>query len=467
MSSAPSPEQATTGKQARNKRRSRKKGSKQGAVDVKQGEGANTTEANGAPGHQAGPRKGGGPGGPVPHSPEKQHPPSQQRQPSSPTPVAASSPPRSPASPSSFSSSSSSSDSASASSPSPSSPTPAPTATATTSNPISAKDGKDLTTMDYYFDSYSHFGIHEEMLKDEVRMDRYRRAITHNRHLFKGKVVLDVGCGTGILSMFAAKAGAKMVYGVDMASIADQATKIVKANGLSDRVQIIRGKIEDITLPVKQVDIIISEWMGYFLLYESMLDTVLIARDKWLKKGGLIFPDKASLYLCAIEDSEYRKDKIDFWDDVEGFDMSCIKEMALLEPLVDCCEAEQIISNGARVLDVDIYTVKKEDLDFTGEFKLELIRSDYVHALVAYFTVDFTETHTKIRLATGPRSPYTHWKQTVFYLKEPFVANRLDTITGKIKVKRNDKNPRDLDIQIDCQLHGKHATTASQFYRLR
>lgn len=63
-------------------------------------------------------------------------------------------------------------------------------------------------------------------------------------------------------------------------------------------------------LPITEFDIIISEWMGYFLLYESMLDTVLLARDKYLKKGGLIFPDSAKLYLAAIEDSEYKEEKI-------------------------------------------------------------------------------------------------------------------------------------------------------------
>ena len=73
------------------------------------------------------------------------------------------------------------------------------------------------------------------------------------------------------------------------------------------------------------MDIIISEWMGYFLFYESMLDTVLFARDKWLIPGGLIFPDKATLYVAAIEDAEYKSEKIDFWNNVYGFDMSCIR----------------------------------------------------------------------------------------------------------------------------------------------
>lgn len=90
----------------------------------------------------------------------------------------------------------------------------------------------------------------------------------------------------------------------------------MKQNGFSDTITLIQGKVEDITLPVDKVDIIISEWMGYFLLYESMLDTVIYARDKWLAPGGLLFPDKAQLYVCAIEDAQYRERKLEFWNNV-------------------------------------------------------------------------------------------------------------------------------------------------------
>ena len=146
----------------------------------------------------------------------------------------------------------------------------------------------------------------------KVRTLTYRNSMWHNKHLFRGKVVLDVGCGTGILPMFAARAGAKMVIGVDMSSIVDHAKQIVKDNKLDDVVTIIRGKVEEISLPegVDKVDIIISEWMGYCLFYESMLDTVLYARDKWLAPNGLMFPDRATLYVCGIEDRQYKDDKI-------------------------------------------------------------------------------------------------------------------------------------------------------------
>ena len=53
------------------------------------------------------------------------------------------------------------------------------------------------------------------------------------------------------------------------------------------------------------------------------------SRDKWLAPGGLIFPDKATLTICGIEDEEYKRDKIDYWENVYGFDMSCIKALAM------------------------------------------------------------------------------------------------------------------------------------------
>ncbi len=109
---------------------------------------------------------------------------------------------------------------------------------------------------------------------------------------------------------FAVKAGAKHVIGVDMSTIILKAREIVEANGMSDKITLIQGKMEEVDLPFPKVDIIVSEWMGYFLLYESMLDTVLYARDKYLAKDGLIFPDKATIYFAGIEDGEYKDEKI-------------------------------------------------------------------------------------------------------------------------------------------------------------
>jgi len=327
---------------------------------------------------------------------------------------------------------------------------------------------EEMTSKDYYFDSYSHFGIHEEMLKDEVRTKTYRNAIVNNKHLFRGKTVLDVGCGTGILSMFAAQAGAAHVYGVDCSSIIDKAKEIVALNGFADKITLVKGKVEEVTLPVDKVDIIISEWMGYFLLYESMLDTVLVARDKWLVEGGLLFPDKATMYMCAIEDGEYKEEKIAFWDNVYGFDMSPIKKLAMLEPLVDTVEEEAVLTDSKSFFDIDINTVTKEQLAFTSPFSVTFTKNDFCHAVVSYFDVDFSPSHKPMKISTGPADRYTHWKQTVFYLVEPLAASAGDTLSGVLKCFPNDKNPRDLDITIDFSFTGASGNQEwSQTYRLR
>lgn len=153
-----------------------------------------------------------------------------------------------------------------------------------------------------YFNSYSHFGIHHEMLTDKIRTESYRDAILNNSHNFKDKIVLDIGCGTGILSMFAAKAGASKVIGVDQSEVIYKAMDIIRENDLNDKVHLFKGRLEDSNLPVEKVDIIVSEWMGYFLLFEGMLDSFINARDKYLKPDGLVLPNRCNISLVGCSD---------------------------------------------------------------------------------------------------------------------------------------------------------------------
>jgi protein arginine N-methyltransferase 1 len=136
----------------------------------------------------------------------------------------------------------------------------------------------------------------------------------------------------------------------------------------------------------------------------SSADSRAAARLRLQVEGGLIFPDIATMHIAAIEDQEYKEEKINFWDDVYGFDYSCIKEIALREPLVDTVDLKSVVTEPCQIKHIDIRTVKKEDLAFTA---------DYVHAFLAWFDIDFSCCFKPVKFSTGPHARYTHWKQTV------------------------------------------------------
>uniref|UniRef100_A0A3B5QTD1 type I protein arginine methyltransferase n=1 Tax=Xiphophorus maculatus TaxID=8083 RepID=A0A3B5QTD1_XIPMA len=282
-----------------------------------------------------------------------------------------------------------------------------------------------------YFSSYGHYGIHEEMLKDKVRTESYRDFMNKNPEVFRDKVVLDVGCGTGILSMFAAKAGAKRVIAVDQSEIIYQAMDIVRSNQL-ENITLIKGRIEDIKLPVEKVDIIISEWMGYFLLFESMLDSVLYARDCYLADGGSVYPDLCNISLAAVGDAQKHQDRFAFWEDVYGFNMACMKTAVVPEAVVEVVQAETLISEPA-----------------------------VVQAIVGYFDIFFDKgCSNKVTFSTGPQVTKTHWKQTVFLLEKPISVKAGEELKGNITVRKNKKDPRSLFVTFD--LPGRKQTYSLQ-----
>ncbi len=163
-----------------------------------------------------------------------------------------------------------------------------------------------------YFDSYSGAEVHRMMLADRVRTEAYRDAI---EELVKpGMVVLDVGAGTGILSFFAARAGARKVFAVDNSDILDTTRELAAANGFGDVIECIDGRAEELDLPEK-VDVLVSEWMGLYALTEAMFESVVGATHKHLKPDGHVIPGALRLFLTPIRDDKlYREHGLGFWE---------------------------------------------------------------------------------------------------------------------------------------------------------
>lgn len=305
----------------------------------------------------------------------------------------------------------------------------------------------------YYFEAYADIDVHEEMLGDRKRTMAYKRAILQNYDRIYGKVVIDVGAGTGILSMFCVLAGAKKVYAIEASDMVHQMRKLIADNKMENRIEIVHGQVEIVDIPEK-ADVIVSEWMGYCLLYESMLSSVLIARDKWLKPNGLLLPNKAQVFISLYSESTSERAKqIEFWrglKDTYKIDMSGMSAYAsecftrrvhLLEVL-----PEDIVSHACKVISIDLQTVNVNDCsNFTGQFTLECFGQCSLSGFALWFNVDFEKD---ISLTTSPYSEPTHWLQTVLYFDCEEEAEQGTRYEGQLSLAPMKQCRRFLDIDI-------------------
>ncbi|XP_071815463.1 protein arginine N-methyltransferase 6-like [Apostichopus japonicus] len=321
-----------------------------------------------------------------------------------------------------------------------------------------------------YFRSYEDLSIHMDMIKDVSRTNTYRLAILKSFGAISGKVVADIGAGTGILSCFCVQAGAKKVCAVEASSVAEKANEVIRANKMADRIKVIRGRVEDITLPEK-VDVIVSEWMGHFLLYESMLKSVIHARDNWLKEGGSILPSSAHIYLAPFTNEFIHKERVDYWtrtSNLYGVDMSCLvphsKKSLSSRIHVELVPDADLIAKECKCIDLDLMNVTDKDLQqLSGTFSFDCFGSDQLCGFVSWFSVKFNSTDQGkelVELSTAPNCQPTHWKQSVMYLGDTASVQQGSQIEGTITLSPNSKNPRFLDVELMFSVDGEPQTTS-------
>eukprot|EP00929_Paragymnodinium_shiwhaense_P088252 TRINITY_DN48534_c0_g1_i1.p1 TRINITY_DN48534_c0_g1~~TRINITY_DN48534_c0_g1_i1.p1 ORF type:complete len:353 (-),score=98.02 TRINITY_DN48534_c0_g1_i1:49-1107(-) len=331
--------------------------------------------------------------------------------------------------------------------------------------------GTDLlaSSADYYFNSYNHFGVHEDVLKDTVTMSTYQRAVKQNAHLFKGAVVLDVCCGVGVCSLLAAQAGAKKVIAVDsQQELCKLAEKVARKNGFGEEaLEVVcadPANLEALPGGLKEVDIIISEWMGYCLLYEARLGEVLRCRDRWLRRGGLMFPDRASLHAALLEDADYKETHFNYFKGgVWGFDYSCMVAPAHSEPVVSAFEAEQLLSQSVCLAELDLQSCSAaEAFDVATEFKIQCKRQGHLHAVLCWFEIKFGACHKPVSFATDPASEATCWKQTAFFVEGPNIrVSRGDSVRGLFALRRPSAKRRHLDVKVLLKVNNGKARIQS------
>ncbi|XP_075216451.1 arginine methyltransferase 8 isoform X2 [Lycorma delicatula] len=292
--------------------------------------------------------------------------------------------------------------------------------------------------------------IHRLMLEDKPRNIAYKNAIISNKDLFKNKIILDIGTGTGILSILCAQAGAKKVYAVEASNIASLAEEIVKENGFTDVIQVSHCRIEDFELDDK-VDIIVSEWMGFYLLHEGMLDSVICARDRFLKEDGLLFPEECILYTAPCQLPSFYQ----FWDDIYGIKMNSFgkKYRKIFEGKPEIREvlSENLLNEGNEFVKFNLNFVKNEDLDRISQRQVVACIKDGIYqGICMWFCVKFPSINGKdcVTLSTKPDNPLTHWKQTVIVLPVELPVESGDAVAWELTLQRLIDKPRSYSILL-------------------
>jgi predicted RNA methylase len=280
---------------------------------------------------------------------------------------------------------------------------------------------------------YAEFEVHRTMICDRVRTEAFRRAI--ESVVRPGDIVLDVGAGSGILSVFAARAGAARVYAVERTSAAVLAQELAAANGVAEIVQVIHGDVMDLD-PPEPVDVIVSEWLGGFGIDEGMLAPVIVARDRWLMPGGVMIPRLVMAWAALVHD-RYLAEMVEFLrDNPYGLTFDDLVEKTVNEILYSGTfrhltagdkrsEASQLWTT-----DPGLIPLQRAQAPHEADMVLPVRDHGTANALALWFSADLAPG---ISLSVGPGDPPTHWGMTTAPLRSPVELTPGMAVRAKVR----------------------------------
>ncbi|MBC2605359.1 50S ribosomal protein L11 methyltransferase [Pelagicoccus albus] len=298
-----------------------------------------------------------------------------------------------------------------------------------------------MVAVDFYFESYAELGLQRYMVSDRPRTDAFAAAI--KEALSGGETVIDVGTGSGLLAMLAAKAGAKKVYALDQSAVAAAARETVERNGMSETIEVINGNAADFQL-MEPVDLIVSEWLGHFGFAETMLDDVIDCRDANLKEGGRMLPCGVELKLAPVDSHVlYVEEGPGFWKEpLHGIDFSHLERRELEQALAikTTIPARDMIAEPQSLVKLDLAKASKEDVWQHGQLEFEIEEDRVLNGFAGWFVAELTPT---VVLDTGPEQETTHWMQT-YFAWEPTPVKKGERITLKYDLIRHPVERRSL-----------------------
>ena len=270
--------------------------------------------------------------------------------------------------------------------------------------------------MDEHFSSpeFQDFPIslHLDMIRDPVRMELYSEAI--KSIVDSGSRVIDIGSGTGILSLIAAQHGAEKVCGVEISSLARYATKIAELNSLEDMVEFIQGNILEIEPPAEKFTIAICELFGTFGIDENILPILQHVREKFLEEGGKILPESLELFVAPVQCTESYRNIANWKPKMFGLDFSPVQELAYNAVYHLSGDPVRLLANQKELAAINFYSVAKLPHRRVLEYQFET--DGVLHGMVGWFTSTLAPGYV---LSTSPKQESTHWGQLFFPIGNP------------------------------------------------
>lgn len=270
-------------------------------------------------------------------------------------------------------------------------------------------------------ESFGSILSHLHMLRDVVRVMSYREAI---RRQAPGRSVVEIGCGTGILSLFAARAGARRVIAIEESRIAEVAAAMIEANGCSGLVELRVANSRDVELD-EPVDLIIHEILGVDPFEESLLPVLKDARERFLGPGGRLLPARLEVCCVAIELEERsgtdsarllaEARELERLSGLYGVDLGPVRaaasqrepraqrgRFAVDKPAFD----HRVLSEETRIFDLDL---RNGDLGLAGQLgpvPLRISRAGTLGGAVLFFRAHLDEV---TQLTNSPFARATTW----------------------------------------------------------
>lgn len=260
-----------------------------------------------------------------------------------------------------------------------------------------------------------------KMLQDNIRMDAYEKAI--QRAVPTGSVVLDIGTGTGIHALMAARAGARHVYAIESADSILLAPAVARANGLEERITFIQDLSTAVNLPEK-ADVLISDLHGTLPWYHKHIPTIVDARSRLLHAGATLIPQKDTVYMAAVESAELYSPYADPWrQQPYGFVMDRIASHLTNSYTRGRAGRETFLSGIERIAELDYHLI--DDPNVSISLRLSPTRPGTLHGFLVWFDTQVLEG---IHLTSAPFEPEISYGSSFFPIAEPTEVQPEDTV---------------------------------------